>query len=268
MPMVGFGTASATSQAVSWALQSGYRLIDSAQAQEWYNERQTASALSDSSIPRDQVFLTTKLHPRHHGYTSALRELNQSLTTFKTNRLDLLLLHYRECWPALCGKAQPEGTWRDSWRAAESAVRDGRLGAIGVSNFDVEQLRDLYTFADIKPAVVQVNIDIFHQQRHVQHWCKETGVQCQAYSSLGTQWKMRHPGDPNPVLTSSVVAEIAATLRRSPSQVVLRWALQSNQAVIPQSSNKDHIVANLQLHDYQLNEEMMRRLDNLDGTLD
>mmetsp|Transcript_1888 Transcript_1888/g.5511 ORF Transcript_1888/g.5511 Transcript_1888/m.5511 type:complete len:403 (-) Transcript_1888:530-1738(-) len=269
MPMVGFGTAGMsdrTDQAVAWALDSGYRLLDSAQAQEWYREDLVSAALQRSGVARGNVFLTSKLHPRHHGTVSASRQLNQSLAAFKTEYLDLLLLHYPRCWGDLCGKVRPQGTWQDSWRALEQAVDDGRLRAIGVSNFNVGELEELQRMARVPPAVVQNHIDLFAQNRDVQWWCRHTRTLCQAYSSQGSQWVMRGHS-PNPVLHSPVVLNISAHMGRTPSQVVLRWGLQSGHAVIPQSSNREHIASNFNLFDFVLPLDAMQRLDSLDGTL-
>ena len=172
MPLVGFGTAGlgeGTAAAVHAALDAGYRLLDSAQAREWYREDLVGEGLAASGVARADVFLTSKVHPRHLGPTATPARLQHSLRELRTDYLDLLLLHYPECWGDLCGGVQPEGTWRDGWRALEAMRASGAVRALGVSNFDARQLRELLDFAAVPPDVVQAHSDPFSQARERKH---------------------------------------------------------------------------------------------------
>ena len=267
-PRIGFGTAGLTEgtrAAVAEALEAGYRLFDSAQAREWYREDLVGEALAASSLPREQLWLTSKVHPRHLGYAATARQIKTSLSELRTEYLDLLLLHYPECWGDLCGGATPEGTWRDSWRALEAALAAGTVRHIGVSNFDARQLRELLDWAVTAPAVVQAHADPFAQNRELQQLCRERGIVFQAYSSLGLQWWGRYQR--NPVLVAEAVAEAAGAHGRSPAQVVLRWALQRGQCIIPKSANREHMEANLDLWTWSLSEDELAAIDALDGRL-
>ena len=171
MPRVGFGTAGLgerTGEAVRAALAAGYRLLDSAQAREWYREDLVGEALAATALPREDVFVTTKIHPRHLGYEQTAARVAHSLRELHTDRVDLLLLHYPSCWGDLCGGVAPAGTWRESWRALEAAKAAGQASALGVSNFDAAQLLELLAWAKEPPDVVQAHSDPFSQARHAQ----------------------------------------------------------------------------------------------------
>ena len=234
MAVVGYGTAglgASTKAAVLAALQEGYTHIDTAMAREWYRDDLVGEAIAESGVDRERLFLTTKLHPRDHGATSAARQVPQALKALQTSYVDLFLLHYSRCFGTLCGGQKPEGTWRDSWRALEAAHRAGTVRALGVSNFAVSELKELLAFAEVKPSVVQTHSDPLSPNRDVQNFCKEHGIQFVAYSSLGTQHAMRlHT---NPVLTNPVIVELAAKYSVSPAVVVLSWALHHGQVCTP-----------------------------------
>jgi diketogulonate reductase-like aldo/keto reductase len=234
MPRVGFGTAGlgdGTGDAVRAALAAGYRLLDSAQAREWYREDLVGEALHTASVPRTALFLTTKVHPRHLGSNATAARLAVSLRELRTDYIDLMLLHYPECWGDLCGGVAPEGTWRDGWRALEAMHATGVVRVLGVSNFDAAQLEQLMEWARVPPAVVQAHSDPFNQNRELQRACRKHGIVFQAYSSLGLQWWGRYQF--NPVLVAPAVAAAAAAHRVAPAQVVLRWALDREQARRP-----------------------------------
>jgi len=267
MPLVGFGTAGlgeATERAVLWALEAGYRSIDSAQAREWYREDLVGSAVAKSGVPREALFLTSKLHPRHLGYDSTLRQFQSSLDDLRVEYLDLFLLHYPRCWGSLCDE-KPEGTWQDSWRALEALHADGKARAIGVSNFDENDLTTLSRFATVEPAIVQRNSDVFSADLSARVFCTARGWQYEAYSSLGSQWLMKGHRT-NPVLRAPAVVAIAERRGVSPAAVVLRWALDKGQVVIPRSSNRERIAENLRVLEMpRLTESEMDELDKLDG---
>jgi diketogulonate reductase-like aldo/keto reductase len=269
MPRVGFGTAGladGTAAAVGSALLAGYRLLDSAQAREWYREDLVGEALASAALPRDSLWLTSKVHPRHLGFNATLSQVRVSLRELRTEYLDLLLLHYPECWGTLCPGVTPEGTWRDSWRALEEAQRLRLVRHIGVSNFDTRQLGELLEWAVTPPAVVQSYSDPYSQNRELQRLCAAHGIAFQAYSSLGSQWWGRGYRD-NPVLRAAPVLGAAQAHSRGAAQVVLRWALQKGQAVIPKSGNAEHIASNLALFDFSLSEEEVAAIDAMDGVV-
>ena len=168
------------------------------------------------------------------------------------------------CWGELCGGKQPEGTWRDSWRALEELQKSGKIRAIGVSNFDVGQLAELAAFAKTPPAVVQRNSDVFSADTAARIFTRRQGWQYEAYSSLGSQWLMRSRGvGGNPVLDAVPVKKAAESHGASPAAVALRWALQKGQVVIPRSGKRRRIVENLNVTWFTLTPEEIDALDAL-----
>lgn len=265
MPAVGFGTClgSQTFAAVTTALKSGYRLLDTAQAREWYNEDEVARAFLTSGVEREGIWITTKLHPRDLGYDSTLEAVKRSMERFHTGYIDLFLLHYPRCWESLCGKEHmPKGTWHESWRALEAAYAAGHVRAIGVSNFSPQELRELAAFAKEGPHVVQSWADPLHQGRPERAVAESIGAVYTAYSSLGTQWNER----PNPVLAHPVLTEIGAEHNVTSAEVTLAWALAHGMAVIPRSTNASHQRASLRAGDLKLSDKELAAIDKLDGT--
>lgn len=175
--------------------------------------------------------------------------------------LDAFLLHYPQCFGNLC-QHEPQGTWRDSWRALEALYAKGTLRAIGVSNFAPSQLDELLQFAHVKPHIVQSWMDPLHQERPLRALCAKHGVLFQAYSTLGTQ----HRTSFNPVLKHPVLSRIGSDIGKSPAQVALRWAVQHGAAVIPRSRSPIRMKGNLQLDQFTLTEAQMGAIDALDGT--
>ncbi|KAL6746302.1 NADP-dependent oxidoreductase domain-containing protein [Haematococcus lacustris] len=292
MPSLGFGTAGlgeGTQAAVAEALAAGYRHVDSAQAREWYREDMNGLAVAASGLPRPEVWLTTKIHPRHLGYQQTLEAFGDSLEELQTSYLDLVLLHYSSCWGDLClhpdpkaalgtaatatptGRQAGEGgearTWRESWRALEELYRVNKTRAIGVSNFGLSELRELQEHvAQVKPQVLQVHVDPLQQQQQLLEYCRQQGIQVVAYSTLGTQWGPTGPGGSNPVLTHPTLQDISRQLQRSVVQVVLRWALQLGLGVLPRSHQPAHIRESQDVWDFELSEHHMRVIAALDGT--
>lgn len=262
MPCLGFGTAGlgdATERSVELAFQHGYRLFDSAQAREWYREDAVGRALQ--SVERQSLFFTTKIHPRHLGYAPTAERIKHSLRDLRTTYLDLILLHYPECWGQLCEGQTPSGDWRHSWRALEDAHRLGTVRALGISNVDAPMLQELVAFAHIPPSVVQAHSDPLHPNTALQAVCAKHAIVFQGYSTLGSQ----HRGlQSNPVLTAPSVVRAAQTHKVSPAQVVLRWALHHGQCVIPRTRDVTHMIANLQLDGFALTLDELRAIDALD----
>lgn len=271
MPMLGFGTAGLgeqTKEAVSAALAAGYRHIDSAQAREWYREDLVGKAIAEAKaqgIQRSDLFITSKLHPRHHGYVTASEQFEQSLKDLGTDYVDLFLLHYPDCWADICGKGyHPQGKWQDSWRALELKVQQGKIRSLGVSNFDVNQVRELLLMSTVKPAVVQAHADPLNQNNALVTFCHEHGIVFTAYSSLGTQAQHELSGA-NAVTSNPTITSIARQVDRTVVQVVLRWALQSGMVVLPRSANPEHIASNLRVFEFELPDIAMQKMLALDG---
>lgn len=268
MPLVGFGCAGRMgASTLIEAVGAGYRLFDTAQAHEWYDEAALGEALALAGRPR--AFIITKVHPRDFGRASTPAALERSLARLRVPTLDLVLLHYPACWGALCeGAPAPEGGWREAWRALEAAQAAGSVRALGVSNFGLAELRQLWAFAArpaSRPAVVQSMMDPFVQGAQLRAWCGEHGAVFQAYSSLGTQHALGS-AVPNPVLSSALLQAVAQRAGRSVAQVVLRWALHRGAAVLPRSSHAGRMRENLRLFDFDLLPAELAAIDALDGT--
>eukprot|EP00041_Stephanoeca_diplocostata_P031294 m.972733 g.972733 ORF g.972733 m.972733 type:complete len:357 (+) comp23930_c0_seq30:279-1349(+) len=246
LPMVGFGTAAKMEHGhIFSALHAGYRLIDSAQADEWYTEDAAGSALTEflatapDGVNRSSVFITTKVHPRNHGTAAAAASVERSLVKLQTDYIDLVLLHYPHCWPQLCGSDHvAQGTFHDSWVGLERLVEQGKIRLLGVSNFRILELNALIAQARTPPAVVQNWMDPFHQDRDVLAWCRDHAVHYQAYSSLGGQWGHRANGQrfgANPVMGHPTITRIAKEKGWTNARVVLTWQLQQGISVVPRT---------------------------------
>jgi diketogulonate reductase-like aldo/keto reductase len=245
MPVLGLGvwqmTAGAeTEQAVEWALEAGYRHIDTASV--YRNEQSVGAALKRSGLPREQVFVTTKLMPAH---PSAARELEKSLERLSLDYVDLYLIH----WPL------PLRTAR-LWRDLESLQERGLTREIGVSNFGTDRLRKLIRGPSRLPAVDQVQFSPFRYRRRLLEYCLEQGIVFEAYSPLERGQGIHDP----------TIAAVAERLGRTAAQVMLRWAIQRQAVVIPKSSRKERIRSNAELFDFELADSDMRDLDALDRT--
>jgi diketogulonate reductase-like aldo/keto reductase len=225
--------------AVRWALDAGYRHIDTAQA--YRNERSVGRALRDSGVPREEVFITTKFFP---GREDPEREAQRSLERLGVDYVDLYIIH----WP------QGGPTW--AWDGMQRAHARGYARSIGVSNFDVEELAAVFGVAEVPPVVDQVQFSPFEFRRKLLDACEQRNVAIEAYSPLGTG---RHLGDRQ-------VAEIAERLGRTPAQVLIRWALQRGLVVLPKSTHRERIESNAQVFDFALTDEDMAALDGLDRT--
>jgi diketogulonate reductase-like aldo/keto reductase len=249
LPRVGLGVYQArrgveTRAAVREALARGYRHIDTARI--YGNEADVGAALRESGVPREQVFITTKLWNEDQGYDSALRAFDVSLQRLSLQYVDLYLLH----WPV-------PGRRLDSWRALEKLRADGRARSIGVSNFMVPHLEELVARAKIVPDVNQIEISPFLQQRDVRAWCAARDVVVEAYSPLTKGRRLGHP----------VVVEVARAVGRTPAQVLLRWCLQRDLVVLPKSSRAERIAENIALYDFVLAPAELARLDALEEGL-
>jgi diketogulonate reductase-like aldo/keto reductase len=245
MPVLGLGVwqmaaGAETEQAVEWALDAGYRHVDTASM--YRNEQSVGAALGRSGLPRDQVFVTTKLMPAR---LDVVRELERSLGRLGLDYVDLYLIH----WPLPVGNAR-------LWRELESLQERGLARAIGVSNFGRDRLERLMHGAARMPAVDQVQFNPFRYRRRLLDHCLEQGIVLEAYSPLARGRGLRHP----------TLAALAERLDRTPAQIMLRWAIQHDAVVIPKSSREERIRSNARLFDFELADADMHILDGLDET--
>ena len=245
IPLLGLGVWQVESgrecvDAVRWALELGYRHIDTAQA--YGNEESVGQGLRESGVPRDEIFLTTKFYPGRRGDPAA--EAERSLQRLGVDYVDLYIIH----WP------QGGPTW--AWPGMERAHELGHARSIGVSNFNVGELDALLAEATTRPVVDQVQFSPYEYRRALLGACEEHAIALEAYSPLGTG---RH-------LSSDVAARIAARHGRTPAQVLLRWCVQRGIPVIPKSIHRGRIAENAQIFDFTLGDEDLAELDGLDTT--
>lgn len=264
MPTMGFGTAGGIKpQEVAWAFEAGYRMFDTAQAMEWYNEDAVREGLASVGASRDDVWITSKLHARDHGYESVLRAFPSSLHNLNITHIDAFLLHHPSCWPELCDGSWESrgGTWQDSWKGLEELYEAREVRAIGVSNFNLRQLKELVEeVAKVKPMIVQNHFDPGHQDNKVRMYCKQHNIAYMGYSTLGTQY-MRGNNGVNLILTHPVINQIAAQHHRTPAQVVLSWAMSKDVVVIPRTRIKSRIQSNLLAKSVSLTPSDINRID-------
>jgi diketogulonate reductase-like aldo/keto reductase len=244
IPLLGLGVwqvpnGPEAENAVRWALELGYRHIDTAQA--YGNEESVGRALRDSGVPREEVFVTTKFYP---GNKDPEAEAQRSLERLGVEQVDLYIIH----WP------QRGPTW--AWPGMERAHQRGYARSIGVSNFSVSELDELLSVAETRPVVNQVQFNPFAYRRALLDACDERDVTLVAYSPLGTG---RH-------LADGRVRQIADRVGRTPAQVLLRWCVQRDLVVIPKSTHRERIEENAQIFDFALTDEDMAALDALDQT--
>jgi len=249
IPQVGLGVwqiprGRATRDAVRAALHAGYRHVDTARI--YGNESEVGAAIRDSDVPRDQVFVTTKLWNDDQGYDSALRAFDASLARLGLEYVDLYLLH----WPV-------PGKRVDSWRALEKIFGQKRARAIGVSNFMQSHLEELLTGARVVPAANQIEVSPFLQRRQTRAFCEKKGIVVEAYSPLTRGERLRDPQ----------VVRVAKQAKRTPAQVLLRWGVQHGLVVLPKSARPERIAENAAVFDFELPAESMRILDGLEEGL-
>lgn len=249
MPSFGLGVYNLSSgrvaqTAIGEALRVGYRLIDTAKL--YRNEADVGKAVRESGLPRDEIFVTTKLWNTDHGHGTALGAFDRSLKELGLEYVDLYLIH----WPV-------RGERQETWKALEEIYRDGKARAIGVSNYMVHHLTELLADADVVPAVNQVEMNPFLPQRELQAFCREHGIRLEAYSPLT---KGRRLGDPR-------LASVAAKHGKTPAQVLLRWCLQKGAVPIPKSARPERIRENADVFDFSLDAADLGALDRLDEAL-
>lgn len=250
IPQVGLGVWQAAEgeeveTAVLSALQSGYRLIDTAAI--YGNEVGVGRAMKESGVAREEIFLTTKLWNANHAYDDALRAFDESLSRLDCGTIDLYLIH----WPL-----PMEGQFTQAWKALEKLYSDGRVRAIGVSNFKPHHLDELLREAHIVPSVNQIELHPMLQQHETRAYCQEKGIAIESYSPL-----MRG----GEVIENPLIVAMAQKHGKTAAQVVLRWHVQSGFIVIPKSVNPQRIRENFALFDFELSQEEMQAIAGLDA---
>ncbi len=246
-PIFGFGAYKVDDRrtgeaALSSALESGYRHIDTASI--YGNEELVGTALLKSGLPRNEVYITTKLWLDEQGKEETPTALGRSLGKLKTDYVDLYLMHWPHPDPS---RMQP------CWEAMQSLLQAGKCRAIGVSNFTKKRLSELLEISDYRPAVNQVEFNVFNNRATLAGFCRSNGIVLQSYSPLARGHKLEHP----------LLLELAASYQKSPAQIMLRWCLQHRIPVIPKSSDPRRIRENADIFDFQLSRGHMDQLDQL-----
>ena len=239
MPMAGIGTFLLTPDeaeaSVLSALQNGYRLIDTANA--YVNEKAVGRAMKKSGLPRKKIFLETKLWPSFYEQPDAVEK---TLARLDTDYIDLLLIH------------QPAGNYLAGYRLMEQAYEAGKVRAIGISNFNVDQIEEIMSICKVRPAVLQTELHPYNQERSLKGLLQKNGIVPQAWYPLGH-------GD-KALLNEPLFAELGEKYGKSAAQIILRWHMQDGNIVIPGSKNPDHIKANFDLFDFALTDDEMAHI--------
>ena len=247
MPKLGYGVyqidPAEAERCVLDAISVGYRSIDTAQA--YSNEEGVGNAIVKCGIPRDELFITTKVWISNAGYEKAKASIEESLRKLQTNYIDLLLIH------------QPFGDYYGTYRAMEEAYKAGKVKAIGVSNFYPDRFIDIHHFAEIKPAINQVETHVFQQQKTAKEYLKKCGAQIESWGPFAE--------GKNDYFNNPVLKEIGAKHGKSAAQVALRFLMQSDVVVIPKSTHKERMEENFNVFDFTLTAEEMSAIEALDG---
>ena len=243
MPMAGIGTfllePDDAERSVISALKEGYRLIDTANA--YMNEKACGRAMKKSGLQREEIFLETKIWPSFYEQEDAVEK---TLERLDTDYIDLLLIH------------QPAGNYIAGYRLMEKAYKEGKVRAIGLSNFTVEQIKEILDVCEIKPTVLQTEVHPYSQEKELKEFLTQENIYIQAWYPLGH-------GDAG-LLNETVFAELGQKYGKSAAQIILRWHIQEKNIVIPGSKNPDHIRDNVALFDFELTEEEMKKIAALD----
>ena len=246
IPQFGLGvylTKSGTEciNAVTWALEAGYRHIDTAKS--YHNEKEVGEAVRDSGIKREEIFITTKLWNNDHGYETTLKAFDTSLKTLDTKYIDLYLIH----WPV-------KDKRKDSWKAFEKIYESGYCRSIGVSNYMINHLEELFSYANVIPVMNQVEFSPYNYQKDLLDVCNKNKIILEAYSPLTRMEK----------LTDTKLVAIAKKHSKTAAQVLIRWAIEHDLVVIPKSARKKRIIENADIFNFSLDESDMKILDGLD----
>lgn len=239
MPMAGIGTFLLTPDeaegAVLSALECGYRLIDTANA--YVNEKAVGRGMKKSAVPREEIFLETKLWPSFYEQSNAVEK---TLERLGTDYIDLLLIH------------QPAGNYIAGYKLMEKAYKEGKVKAIGLSNFTIEQMEEILNICEVKPAVLQIEVHPYSQEKKLKSFLEANGIAAQAWYPLGH-------GD-NALLQEPVFTKLGEKYGKSNAQIILRWHIQYGNIVIPGSKNPAHIRDNFDLFDFSLTDDEMAEI--------
>ncbi len=250
MPLLGYGVFQVnpeeTARCVSDAISVGYRLIDTAQA--YYNEEGVGKGIAESGVNRSDLFITTKVWITNAGEEKAAASIDESLRKLRTDYIDLLLIH------------QPFGDYYGSYRAMEKALKAGKVRAIGVSNFYPDRLVDIAENMEVKPAVVQLQTNVFRQQWDVEEEAKKYGTKIMAWGPIAQ-------GSKN-LYTNPLLMQLAEKYGKTVAQVALRYLTQRDIIAIPKSSHKERMAENMDIFDFALTEEERESVRPLDETVD
>ena len=246
MPAIGFGVyqipAADTERTVSEALETGYRMIDTAAS--YFNEEQVGNAIRHSALKREEVFVATKLWVQDYEYDDALRAFDKSAKLLGLDYIDLYMLH------------KPYGNYYAAWRAAERLYKEGRIRAIGVTSFSSERLQDLFLHNEVKPAVNQLETHPFFQQQAANSFLAQEGIQHEAWAPFAE--------GQNDIWNNAVLKAVAAKHERTVGQIVLRWLNQRGVVVIPKTVHKERMAENLDIFGFTLSEQEMNAIAGLD----
>ncbi|MCP1223716.1 aldo/keto reductase [Sebaldella sp. S0638] len=247
IPQIGFGTFripdDAVTQSVKYALNAGYRHIDTAAI--YGNEKGVGLGIKESGVPRNEIFLTSKLWNEDQGYDSTLKAFDESLKKLGTDFLDLYLIHW------------PKDKNKESWKAMEKLYKDGRIKAIGVSNFKEHHLDDLLTEAEIVPMINQVELHPQFPQTELRNYCGKKGILVEAWGSLMQ----------GQIFDKEIIKEIAEKHNKTVSQIGVRWAVQSGVVTIPKSTHEQRIKDNINVFDFELDNEDMKKIAELNTSV-
>ena len=246
MPMLGYGVYQVTKdeceRCVLDALSVGYRHIDTAQS--YFNEEEVGAAIRKSGVPREEIFITSKVWIEHYGYEECRASVLESMRRLGVDYIDLMLLH------------QPFADYYGAYRALEDLYDEGKLRAIGISNFYPDRMVDIASFARIKPMVNQIETHPLNQRVEDHAWMEKYGVQHEAWASFGE--------GKGGLFTNPVLSGIGAKYGKSAAQVMLRWAIQRNIVVLPKSTHKERMIQNLDVFDFSLTDGDMAAIAELD----
>jgi len=249
MPILGLGVyqsppGGVTRNAVNFALRIGYRHVDTARI--YGNEADVGEAVRESGVPREDLFVTTKLWNSDQGYDSTLRAFEGSLKRLGLDYLDLYLVHF----------PVPD-VRKETWRAMETLLQKERCRAIGVSNFTIRHLEELIEESHVTPSVNQVEFHPFLYQKELLKYCQNRGIQVEAYSPLARGERLKHPR----------IISLATKYSKTPAQLMIRWGIEHGLVVIPKSTREERIRENSQVFDFDISDDDMRSLDSLNQDL-